>query len=129
MEKAERSKLLAIHNLRVSFAEIRMIRQAIVEGSLWELVEQRCRAHPFLLEALRSLKNYSEDLEKYDPPYKKSAFFYTGPESLHRPEVYRHLKKMKQIPSKKSVLLLPRSSKPYSERLYDIPEKFYRIII
>ena len=128
MEKSERSKLLAIHNLRVSFAEMRMIRQAIVEGSLWELVEQRCRAHPFLLEALRSLKNYQEDLEKYDPPYKKSAFFYTGPESLHRPEVYRHLNKMKHIPSKKSVLLLPRSSKPYSERLYDIPENFYRII-
>ncbi|EKF86495.1 tRNA guanosine(15) transglycosylase TgtA [Methanobacterium formicicum] len=128
MEKPERSKLLAIHNLRISFAEMRMIRQAIVEGSLWELVEQRCRAHPFLLEALRTLKNYSEDLEKYDPPYKKSAFFYTGPESLHRPEVYRHLKKMKQTPPKKSVLLLPRSGKPYSERLYDIPERFYRVI-
>jgi len=127
MKKEERRELLAIHNLRVSFAEMRMIRQAIVEGSLWELVEQRCRAHPFLLEALRSLKNYSEDLEKYDPPYKNSAFFYTGPESLNRPEVYRHLKKMRRIPSKKSVLLLPRSSKPYSERLYDLPEKFYRI--
>lgn len=128
MEKAERSKLLAIHNLRVSLAEMRMIRQAIVEGSLWELVEQRCRAHPFLLEALRTLKNYQEDLEKYDPPYKKSAFFYTGSESLNRPEVYRHLNKIKRIPSKKSVLLLPRSNKPYSERLYDIPERFYRII-
>jgi 7-cyano-7-deazaguanine tRNA-ribosyltransferase len=127
MEKAERAKLLAIHNLRVSFAEMRMIRQAIVEGSLWELVEQRCRVHPFLLDALRSLKNYQEDLEKYDPPYKKSAFFYTGPESLNRPEIYRHLKKMKRIPSKKSVLLLPRSTKPYSERLFDIPKKFYRI--
>ncbi|MBI5459100.1 tRNA guanosine(15) transglycosylase TgtA [Methanobacterium sp.] len=127
MKKEERRELLAIHNLRVSFAEMRMIRQAIVEGSLWELVEQRCRAHPFLLEALRSLKNYSEDLEKYDPPYKNSAFFYTGPESLNRPEVYRHLKKMRRISSKKSVLLLPRSSKPYSERLYDLPEKFYRI--
>nr|WP_319374857.1 tRNA guanosine(15) transglycosylase TgtA [uncultured Methanobacterium sp.] len=128
MEKAERSELLAIHNLRVSLAEMRMIRQAIVEGSLWELVEQRCRAHPFLLEALRTLKNYQEDLEKYDPPYKKSAFFYTGSESLSRPEVYRHLKRIKRIPSKKSVLLLPRGSKPYSERLYDIPERFYRII-
>lgn len=125
MEKEKRVELLAIHNLRVSFAEMRLIRQAIVEGSLWELVEQRCRAHPFLLEALRSLKNYTADLEKYDPPYKKSAFFYSGPESLHRPEVYRHLKKMKRIPSSKSVLLLPRSGKPYSERLYEVPQKFY----
>lgn len=127
IDKEKRTELLAIHNLRVSFAEMRLIRQAIVEGSLWELVEQRCRAHPFLLEALRSLKNYSVDLEKYDPPYKKSAFFYTGPESLNRPEVYRHLERMKRIPFSKSVLLLPRSSKPYSERLYEVPQKFYSI--
>jgi 7-cyano-7-deazaguanine tRNA-ribosyltransferase len=126
MEKPERVELLARHNLLVSFAEMRQIRQAIIEGSLWELVEQRCRSHPFLLEALRSLKNFTEDIEKYDPPYKKSAFFYTGSESLNRPEVYRHLEKIKKITSKKSVLLLPRSSKPYSEHLHDIEERFFR---
>lgn len=127
MKKPERVELLAKHNLLVSFAEIRQIRQAIVEGNLWELVEQRCRAHPFLLEALRSLKNYREDFDKYDPLYKKSAFFYSGPESLNRPEVYRHLKRMERIPSKNSVLLLPRSNKPYSEHLYDLPQRFYQI--
>jgi 7-cyano-7-deazaguanine tRNA-ribosyltransferase len=127
MEKEKRRELLAIHNLRVSFAEIRMIHQAIIEGSLWELVEQRCRAHPFLLEALRNLKNYQDDLEKYDPPYKKSAFFYSGPESLDRPEVYRHLERVKRVPPKKSVLLIPRTTKPYSEHLHHIPPEFYRI--
>ncbi len=127
MEKEKRRDLLAIHNLRVSFAEIRMIHQAIIEGSLWELVEQRCRAHPFLLEALRNLKNYQDDLEKYDPPYKKSAFFYSGPESLNRPEVHRHLERVKRIPPKKSVLLIPRTTKPYSEHLHHIPPEFYRI--
>ncbi len=127
MEKPERVELLARHNLMVSFAEMRQIRQAIVEGSLWELVEQRCRAHPFLLEALRYLKNFTVDIEKYDPPYKKSAFFYSGPESLNRPEVYRHLEKLDKITSKKSVLLLPRCSKPYSEHLYDIEEEFFRV--
>ena len=104
-----------------------MIHQAIIEGSLWELVEQRCRAHPFLLEALRNLKNYQDDLEKYDPPYKKSAFFYSGPESLNRPEVHRHLERVKRIPPKKSVLLIPRTTKPYSEHLHHIPLEFYRI--
>ncbi|MBF4476009.1 tRNA guanosine(15) transglycosylase TgtA [Methanobacterium formicicum] len=127
MEKEKRRDLLAIHNLRVSFAEIRMIHQAIIEGSLWELVEQRCRAHPFLLEALRNLKNYQDDLEKYDPPYKKSAFFYSGPESLNRPEVHRHLERVKRIPPKKSVLLIPLTTKPYSEHLHHIPPEFYRI--
>ena len=128
MEKSERVELLARHNLNVSFAEMRRIRQSIIDGNLWELVEQRCRAHPFLLEALRSLKNFTTDLEKYDPPYKKSAFFYSGPESLNRPEVYRHWKRLERIPTKKRVLLLPRSRKPYSEYLHDIPQSYYRII-
>ena len=127
MEKIERVQLIAKHNLMISFAEIRQIRQAIIQGNLWELVEQRCRAHPFLLEALRTLENFSADMERYDPPYKKSAFFYSGPESLNRPEVYRHLMRLDRISTKKSVLLLPRSRKPYSEYLYDIPPKYYRV--
>ncbi len=102
--KSRRVQQIAKHNLLISFAEIRQIRQAIVQGNLWELVEQRCRSHPFLLEALRTLYNYSERSgKKYDPPYKKSAFFYSGPESLKRPEVYRHLKKLDGISQKKSV--------------------------
>ncbi len=127
MEKEERVKLIAKHNLLISFAEMRQVRQAIIQGNLWELVEQRCRAHPFLLEALRSLENYTEDFEKYDPPYKKSAFFYLGPESLNRPEVHRHLEKLKRIPNKNSLLLIPRSRKPYSEYLDDIPRLYCKI--
>jgi 7-cyano-7-deazaguanine tRNA-ribosyltransferase len=119
MEKEKRTLLLAQHNLAISFAEIRQIRQAIAEGSLWELVEQRCRAHPNLLDALRKLGSYQEQLEKYDPPYKKSAFFYSGPESLNRPEVHRHWETMKRLPKKEAVLLLPRVTKPYSQNLTD----------
>ena len=85
MPKKQRRDLIAQHNLHVSFAELRRIRQAIYEGSLMELVEERCRAHPALLDAVRQLGMYAEDLEKYDPRSKKSAFFYTGPESLGRP--------------------------------------------
>ena len=70
MPKEKRRDLIAQHNLHVSFAELRLIRQAIYEGSLMELVEERCRAHPALLEAVRQLSNYADDLEKYDPRSK-----------------------------------------------------------
>jgi 7-cyano-7-deazaguanine tRNA-ribosyltransferase len=124
--KKERTSLLAQHNLTVSFGEIRTIRQAIIDGNLWELVEQRCRSHPYLLDALRILENYQEDLERYDPPYKKSAFFYSGPESLNRPEVFRHLKRLQEIPKKRKVILLPPSNiKPYSQNIAEIFGKFY----
>ncbi len=56
MEKKEVALQLAKHNLYVSFAEIKKIRSAIVEGNLWELVERRAGSNPYLLDALRELR-------------------------------------------------------------------------
>lgn len=118
MDQEERTKLIAEHNLRVSFAEIRRIRQAIVDGELMKLVELRCRAHPFLLDGLRQLKMYQEDMEKLNPSSKKSAFFYTGEESLVRPEVLRHKKQLENIkPESENLIILPHTRKPYTKYL------------
>lgn len=117
MEKDRKVELIAAHNLNVSFAEIRKIKQAIMEGSLLELVEQRCRAHPYLLNALRRLKEYKELVEEHDPAYKKSAFFYSGPESLNRPEIFRHHHRLERLPKKDRLVLLPSSKKPYSKNI------------
>ena len=125
MPKEKRRDLIAQHNLYVSFAELRLIRQAIYEGSLMELVEERCRAHPALLEAVRQLGNYSDDLEKYDPRSKKSAFFYTGPESLCRPEVLRHMQKLREMLKKSNLVILPPSRKPYSKFVSGKLGEFY----
>ena len=125
MPKKQRRDLIAQHNLHVSFAELRLIRQAIYEGSLMELVEERCRAHPALLDAVRQLANYSEDLEKYDPRSKKSAFFYTGPESLHRSEVLRHHQKLMEMPRKRDLVILPPTRKPYSKFISGKLGEFY----
>ena len=125
MPKKQRRDLIAQHNLHVSFAELRLIRQAIYEGSLMELVEERCRAHPALLDAVRQLSNYTEDFEKYDPRSKKSAFFYTGAESLNRSEVLRHHQKMTEMPKKRNLVVLPPSRKPYSKFISGKLGEFY----
>lgn len=125
MPKDKRRDLIAQHNLHVSFAEIRLIRQAIYDGNLMELVEERCRAHPALLEAQRQLGNYTGDLEKYEPRSKKSAFFYTGPESLCRPEVLRHMQKLRQMPKKRDLVILPPTRKPYSKFISGKLGEFY----
>jgi len=125
MDKEKRVNLIAQHNLHVSFGELRLIRQAISEGSLMELVEERCRAHPMLLDALRHLGNYSDDLEKYDPRTKKSAFFYTGPESLKRAEVTRHLNKLNNLSKKENLVILPSYRKPYTKYMHKEFDKFY----
>lgn len=125
MPKKQRRDLIAQHNLHVSFAELRLIRQAIYEGSLMELVEERCRAHPALLDAVRQLGNYSQELERYDPRSKKSAFFYTGPESLTRPEVLRHLQKLREMSKKRDLIVLPPTRKPYSKFISGKLGEFY----
>jgi len=125
MPKEKRRDLIAQHNLHVSFAELRLIRQAIQEGSLMELVEERCRAHPALLDARRQLGKYTEELEKYEPRSKKSAFFYTGPESLLRPEVSRHMQKLREMPKKRDLVILSPTRKPYSKFISGKLGEFY----
>ena len=117
MDKEKRTKLIAEHNLYESFAEMRRIKQAINDGNLMELVEQRCRAHPKLLEAYRQLGKYTENFERFDPSSKKSAFFYTGPESLNRAEISRHLSKLHKLNKKSRLLLIPAYRKPYHKYL------------
>ena len=93
IKSEKREELLASHNLYATFAEMREVKQAIKEGSLWELVEQRCRAHPRLLDGLKRALYNSEWIEKFQPA-TRATFFYSGPESAQRPEVVRFRKKL-----------------------------------
>lgn len=85
----ERERLLALHNLHVTLAEIRRIRQAIRDGVLWELVDERCRGHPQLLRGYRELLAAGTELLLQDRVSKR-RFFYRGSESCRRTEVLRY---------------------------------------
>ncbi len=85
----EKIRLLARHNLIVTLTEISRIRQAISDGVLWELVDERCRSHPRLLRGYRTLLSYTEELETRDRVSKR-RFFYRGDESCRRTEVLRY---------------------------------------
>lgn len=104
IKSEHREELLARHNLYVTFAEMREVKQAIKEGSLWELVEQRCRTHPRLLDGLRRALYHAEWIEKFQPE-PKSTFFYSGPESALRPEVLRYRKRLRNFDLKGRVLI------------------------
>ncbi len=111
-------KAIAMHNLYVNFAEIKRIKQAIFEGRLWEFVEKKCRAHPNLLSALKGLKHHKKYLERFENISKKSAFFYTGPESMHRPIVYRYEKRFferYQHPKARVQVGFEEGDRPYSK--------------
>ncbi len=94
--KDEREVLIGEHNLWVSFEEMRKIKQAIKEKTLFEFVERRIRGHPNLVAAWRQIKHYSPLMEEYDPSTKQ-LFFYTGIESGYRPAVARHQERVKNV--------------------------------
>jgi 7-cyano-7-deazaguanine tRNA-ribosyltransferase len=100
----DRERLLALHNLHVTLAEIARIRQAIQEGTLWELVDERCRNHPRLLDGYRTLLEYTPQLERSDRVTKR-RFFYRGDESCRRTEVYRYHRLTERISAGRTVLI------------------------
>ncbi|MFX0030310.1 MAG: tRNA guanosine(15) transglycosylase TgtA [Candidatus Hermodarchaeota archaeon] len=85
-----RIELLAKHNLYISFSELRTVRQAIKEGNLWELVEQRVRNHPAQVNALKLIKSELPFFEEYEKLYKSHGRLYTSLESIDRPLFYRY---------------------------------------
>ena len=88
-DEAARDRLLAEHNLHVSYGELRRIKSAIREGTLLELVEARARGHPAMLDGYRTLLDHARQIERHDPA-SKGSFFYCSAESARRPEVVRH---------------------------------------
>lgn len=105
LKKADNmEELLGRHNLYATFAEIRLIKQCIKDGKLLELVEQRCRAHPKLLDGLKRFYTHSSWLEQLDPA-TKGTYFYCGPESASRPEVLRFGKRLERFSLEGSVLI------------------------
>ena len=63
MEKDERSTLLAHHNLEVTQAELARCREAVRNGTIWQLAEQRSHANVKLREAFEWVL---EQLEESD---------------------------------------------------------------
>ena len=110
-DKKLRVELLAKHNLYLSFSELRTIRQAIREGNLWELVEQRIRNHPSLVDAAQLVGGNNDFMEVYEKIYKNHGRFFTSTESINRPLIFRYKKRLQtnyRVPQEaKYLIILP----------------------
>jgi 7-cyano-7-deazaguanine tRNA-ribosyltransferase len=96
MPPRERQEALAKHNLYASLAEVRRVKQAIIEGRLWEHLEGRAHAHPALLQAVKRMKKYEDYIERHSPATKGSGLFFFSSLGLTRPEVVRYRKNLKE---------------------------------
>ncbi|MFX1455748.1 MAG: tRNA guanosine(15) transglycosylase TgtA [Promethearchaeota archaeon] len=108
-DKFLRTELLAKHNLYLSFSELRTVRQAIKEGNLWELVEQRIRNHPSLVNAFSVIKSNIQLFEKHENIYKPRGRLLSSPESIQRPLLHRYDLKIREtyrVPAEVIFLLI-----------------------
>jgi 7-cyano-7-deazaguanine tRNA-ribosyltransferase len=107
----ERTRFLAEHNLSACLQEIATIKEAIVEGRLWELVELRCRGHPSLLEGLRRIGEHESHLVCAAPSTKRRGIFFFDSTSLERPEYVMYLERLvrdyEQPKGARTMLLMP----------------------
>ena len=120
MNSAERTKLIARHNLYQIKDEMALVKRYVREGRLWELVEIRCRSHPAMLDALRRLEEHREFLERYDPISRDGALFYTGTETRGRPVFGRYISRIMEnyIPeTEKAALFYDEGNKPYGRAM------------
>ena len=111
MLKMDRERLLASHNLHACQTELQTVKQAIVDGHLWELVEARSNSHPALKKAFDRLLTYSEYFELETPIRKKRGPFVISEDSLNKPEIIRYERQLREnyaYPEKaKCAILLP----------------------
>jgi 7-cyano-7-deazaguanine tRNA-ribosyltransferase len=105
MQGDERTIEIAKHNLHVLKAEVDSVKQAIIDGRLWEYVVQKARAHPKLMEAVQLFKDI-EMLEWGTPLFKERAIFFYDSIDQHRPEARRFRKAVSAFQSKKKRLVL-----------------------
>jgi 7-cyano-7-deazaguanine tRNA-ribosyltransferase len=104
-EKDDRVMEIAKHNLHVLKAEVDAVKQAIVDGRLWEYVMQKARAHPKLMEAARYLAGLDQ-LEAGTPLFKEKAIYFYNSLDQYRPEARRYRRMASQFKSSRKKLVL-----------------------
>lgn len=118
-EKAKQIKALATHNLHICYAELRRIKNAINNGTLWKLVEERASTNPHLLASIQFLKhkNNIKWLEKQETITKTKGLIYTGQFTLHQPLIHRLYQRILNTyqPPSNQAIIFPVTATPYSK--------------
>jgi 7-cyano-7-deazaguanine tRNA-ribosyltransferase len=87
MTWSERTKRLSIHNLHLLKTELQTCKEAISEGRLWDLVEERAASHPRLLEAFRCMAEDRGLFQEATPRLKEKGLMFRSELDRSRPEI------------------------------------------
>ncbi|MCE4628349.1 MAG: tRNA guanosine(15) transglycosylase TgtA [Desulfurococcales archaeon] len=115
MEKRERTRILALHNLCMIRKSIDETKQAIKEGRLWELLEALSHHHPSTYESMHAIVENADYIYRFSPRVRgvvRGVRAYTS-RSLANPRLhyYRYrvlgFKYEPRLNNKKTLLLAP----------------------
>jgi 7-cyano-7-deazaguanine tRNA-ribosyltransferase len=119
--REERVRKIALHNLHVLRADVLRCKEAIYEGRLWDLVEERAMAHPRSAAAFRALsRDHSDWLSKPTRLLKVRGLMVRSDEDTRRPELAlarRHLERLlgkrgSRAKARRTAVLVPSSAAP-----------------
>ncbi len=106
MSREERVEKLALHNLYLLRKEMLTCREAITEGRLWDLVEERASAHPRVSEGFAEMAKQRELLRTGTPFLKDRGLFFRSDMDEHRPELHIVSERLKKIKARSSNIAL-----------------------
>ena len=119
VDTRERTKLVATHNLYMLREEVEACKEAIAEGRLWDLVEEKSMAHPRLRDAFVELSKHRDLLVEGTALLKDRGLMLRSEEDLERPELVSVGKRLEGVlkgASKKAVLLTSWDSVPLGKK-------------
>jgi 7-cyano-7-deazaguanine tRNA-ribosyltransferase len=127
--REDRVRKVALHNLHVLRADVLRCKEAIYEGRLWDLVEERAMAHPRSASAFRALVRDRVDwLAKPTRLLKLRGLMVRSEEDTSRPELAlarKHLSRLMSArrPAAKTIAVLVTSSAapPLTRRSAKVP--------
>ncbi|NPA23265.1 MAG: tRNA guanosine(15) transglycosylase TgtA [Crenarchaeota archaeon] len=110
MEREERERLIATHNLYILKREIDEIKQRIREGTLWEYLQEKSMSDARLRRALIKISKMKRILEKLSPATRGDVhgIDITCIIDIIRPHVSQHVRRLveRYVPPRKEILLV-----------------------
>jgi 7-cyano-7-deazaguanine tRNA-ribosyltransferase len=115
MERQERVTKLALHNLYLLRQDVLRCKQAIFEGRLWDLVEERASAHPRVATSFKEFVANSDWLATGTPFMKDRGLLVRSEADSKRPEfglVKAHLDPIMKRRGERAILVPEDNDKP-----------------
>lgn len=128
MHNDEKINNVALHNLFAIKSEVDRVKEAIMDGRLWEYTIKKARAHPKLFETISTMAQNHDFFIKSTPKFKEKAIFLFSIEDQYRPEVISFHDVVRKFKTKKSQLVIahsPNTNPAYlSSQYHHLEKKF-----